>query len=133
MAQEGPDHDRRFEVALTLRGHEYGRAIGRSKKEAEQSAAAQALAALDAPLRANGTTDDRDQRWIPDDVLAVCRKLRAAGHEAHLVGGGVRDMLLGRTAADFDVATDARPEVVIDLFGTATRSRPGSNTARSPS
>ncbi len=54
---------------------------------------------------------------IPDDVLAVCRKLRAAGHEAHLVGGGVRDMLLGRTAADFDVATDARPEAVIDLFG----------------
>jgi tRNA nucleotidyltransferase (CCA-adding enzyme) len=54
---------------------------------------------------------------IPDDVLAVCRKLRAAGHEAHLVGGGVRDMLLGRTAADFDVATDARPEAVIELFG----------------
>jgi tRNA nucleotidyltransferase (CCA-adding enzyme) len=54
---------------------------------------------------------------IPDDVLAVCRRLRAAGHEAHLVGGGVRDMLLGRTAADFDVATDARPETVIDLFG----------------
>jgi len=54
---------------------------------------------------------------IPDDVLAVCRKLRAAGHEAHLVGGGVRDMLLGRTAADFDVASDARPEAVIELFG----------------
>jgi len=54
---------------------------------------------------------------IPDDVLAVCRKLRAAGHEAHLVGGGVRDMLLRRTTADFDVATDARPETVIDLFG----------------
>jgi ribonuclease-3 len=48
VAQEGPDHDRRFEVALTLRGREYGRATGRSKKEAEQSAAAQALAALDA-------------------------------------------------------------------------------------
>jgi ribonuclease-3 len=48
VAQEGPDHDRRFEVALLLRGREYGRAIGRSKKEAEQNAAAQALAALDA-------------------------------------------------------------------------------------
>ncbi len=35
---------------------------------------------------------------IPDDVLAVCRRLRGAGHEAHLVGGGVRDMLLGRRA-----------------------------------
>jgi len=54
---------------------------------------------------------------VPPDVLAVCRRLREAGHEAHLVGGGVRDMLLGRTPADFDVATDAVPEAVIDLFG----------------
>jgi tRNA nucleotidyltransferase (CCA-adding enzyme) len=57
----------------------------------------------------------RDQ--VPDDVLAVCRRLHAAGHEAHLVGGGVRDMLLGRVPADFDVATDAVPEAVVDLFG----------------
>ena len=41
------------------------------------------------------------------------------GHEAHLVGGGVRDMLLGREPADFDIATDARPEAVLDLFGHA--------------
>ena len=54
---------------------------------------------------------------VPPDVLAVCRKLRAAGHEAHLVGGGVRDMLLGRVPADFDVATDAVPEAVVELFG----------------
>jgi tRNA nucleotidyltransferase (CCA-adding enzyme) len=54
---------------------------------------------------------------IPPDVLAVCRRLRAAGRQAHLVGGGVRDMLLGRAPADFDVATDARPEDVIELFG----------------
>ena len=54
---------------------------------------------------------------IPADVLAVCRRLRDAGHEAHLVGGGVRDMLLGRPPADYDVATDAVPETVIDLFG----------------
>jgi len=54
---------------------------------------------------------------IPADVLAVCRRLRGAGHEAHLVGGGVRDMLLGRPPADFDVATDAVPEAVMELFG----------------
>src|SRR4029077_10519463 len=54
---------------------------------------------------------------IPEDVLVVCRRLRGAGHEAHLVGGGVRDMLLGRQPADFDVATDARPEAVLELFG----------------
>ena len=56
---------------------------------------------------------------VPADVLKVCRKLRSAGHEAHLVGGGVRDMLLGRAPADFDVATDAVPEAVLELFGKA--------------
>jgi len=55
---------------------------------------------------------------IPPDVLAICRRLRDAGHQAHLVGGGVRDMLIGRPPADFDLATDARPEAVVALFGT---------------
>jgi tRNA nucleotidyltransferase (CCA-adding enzyme) len=55
---------------------------------------------------------------VPDDVLAVARRLRAAGHQAHLVGGGVRDMLIGRPPADFDLATDARPEEVVALFKT---------------
>jgi tRNA nucleotidyltransferase (CCA-adding enzyme) len=54
---------------------------------------------------------------VPPDVLKVCQRLHAAGHEAHLVGGGVRDMLLGRVPADFDVATDAVPEAVLELFG----------------
>src|SRR5262252_7833651 len=58
-----------------------------------------------------------DPRLIPDDVLAVCRRLHDAGYEAHLVGGGIRDMLLGRAPADFDVATRARPEEVVELFG----------------
>ena len=40
------------------------------------------------------------------------------GHQAHLVGGGVRDMLLGRPPADFDLATDARPDAVLELFGS---------------
>jgi len=55
---------------------------------------------------------------VPPDVLAICRRLRDAGHQAHLVGGGVRDMLIGRPPADFDLATDARPEAVVALFGT---------------
>jgi tRNA nucleotidyltransferase (CCA-adding enzyme) len=57
------------------------------------------------------------QGEIPSDVLALCRRLRDAGHQAHLVGGGVRDMLLGRLPNDFDVATDAVPEAVLALFG----------------
>jgi tRNA nucleotidyltransferase (CCA-adding enzyme) len=58
-----------------------------------------------------------DRKLIPDDVLAVCQRLRQAGHEAHLVGGGVRDLLLGRAPSDFDVATSAHPDQVMSLFG----------------
>ncbi|MCG5055468.1 MAG: HD domain-containing protein [Myxococcales bacterium] len=54
---------------------------------------------------------------VPEDVLDVCKRLQGAGWQAHLVGGGVRDLLLGRVPADFDVATNARPEVVMQLFG----------------
>ena len=55
---------------------------------------------------------------IPEDVRDLCVRLRAAGHQAHLVGGGIRDLLLGRPPADFDVATDAHPEQVLALFGS---------------
>jgi putative nucleotidyltransferase with HDIG domain len=47
---------------------------------------------------------------------SIVAQLRAAGHQAYLVGGCVRDMLLGRTPKDFDVATDARPDRVSELF-----------------
>ncbi len=43
-------------------------------------------------------------------------RLKNAGYQAYLVGGGVRDMLLGREPKDFDIATDAQPEQVKDLF-----------------
>jgi tRNA nucleotidyltransferase (CCA-adding enzyme) len=54
---------------------------------------------------------------IPADVLDVHGKLRAAGHEAYLVGGAVRDLLLGRETKDWDIATRARPEQVMKVFG----------------
>src|SRR5574340_384364 len=47
--------------------------------------------------------------------------LRSRGHEAWLVGGCVRDLLLGREAKDFDVATDAHPEQILELFPNADR------------
>ena len=52
---------------------------------------------------------------------AVIAKLRAAGHQAYLVGGCVRDLLLGVDPQDFDVATDARPDRVMDLFPRSGR------------
>ncbi len=50
-------------------------------------------------------------------AVDVVRRLRAAGHTALFAGGCVRDLLLGRLAKDYDVATTARPEQVRDLFG----------------
>jgi len=47
VGEEGPEHAKRFLVAISLDGREYGRAQGRSKKEAEQNAAALALALMD--------------------------------------------------------------------------------------
>ncbi len=46
----------------------------------------------------------------------ICRTLREAGHQAYLVGGCVRDLLLQRKPEDFDVATDATPGRVQELF-----------------
>jgi len=46
----------------------------------------------------------------------VCRTLRGAGHQAYLVGGCVRDILLKREPADYDVATDATPGRVQQIF-----------------
>ena len=46
----------------------------------------------------------------------ICRALHAAGHQAYLVGGCVRDVVLGREPADYDVATDAPPDHVQQLF-----------------
>jgi len=49
-------------------------------------------------------------------ALNVLYGLKDAGFQAHLVGGGVRDLLLGREPKDFDVATDATPEQVKEVF-----------------
>lgn len=53
---------------------------------------------------------------ISEHALKVLYRLSKAGYEAYLVGGGVRDLLLGREPKDFDVATDASPEEVKKLF-----------------
>jgi poly(A) polymerase len=51
--------------------------------------------------------------------LDVLYDLGRAGYEAYLVGGGVRDLLAGLQPKDFDVATDASPEQVKDVFRRA--------------
>ena len=53
---------------------------------------------------------------ISENALKVLYRLRSQGHEAWLVGGCIRDLLLGHSPKDFDVATSAPPEVVRSLF-----------------
>ena len=49
---------------------------------------------------------------IDPDAAKVVKRLTRAGYEAYLVGGAVRDLLIGRSPKDFDVATSARPDDV---------------------
>ena len=58
---------------------------------------------------------------VDPDALKVVRRLTQAGYEAYLVGGAVRDLLLGRRAKDFDIATNARPEDVKRVFRSNCR------------
>ncbi len=53
---------------------------------------------------------------FPPQLTAILRALGAAGFEAYVVGGSVRDILLGRAPQDFDIATSARAEKVMRLF-----------------
>lgn len=56
---------------------------------------------------------------ISKSAIKVIKRLKQAGYEAYLVGGGVRDLLLGKTPKDFDVSTNATPEQVSHLFNNA--------------
>ncbi len=56
------------------------------------------------------------RRDIDPNVLKMLYRLIGAGHIAYLVGGGVRDLMMGRRPKDFDVATSAHPQQVRDLF-----------------
>src|SRR6202035_4868729 len=53
---------------------------------------------------------------LKEFTISVIRTLCERGHKAYLVGGCVRDLLLGREAADYDVTTDALPEEVMRIF-----------------
>lgn len=62
---------------------------------------------------------DVDLTQVPRGALDVCAVLAARGKRAWIVGGCVRDLLCGRLAADWDVATDARPEDLLRIFPKA--------------
>lgn len=53
---------------------------------------------------------------VPQEVLNVSSSLKKAGYQAYLVGGCVRDLLIGRTPKDWDLTTNAKPEEIQALF-----------------
>ena len=57
----------------------------------------------------------------PKHVLQVLRSLKARGYVAYLVGGCVRDMVLGVHPNDWDICTSALPEQVLEVFPHARR------------
>jgi poly(A) polymerase len=60
-----------------------------------------------------------DVSLIDERAVKVVATLKEASHEAYIVGGAVRDLLVGRRPKDFDVATSATPEQVKSLFRRA--------------
>ncbi len=74
-----------------------------------------------ARLKIEPTIIPRDQHCISrtsfsESALKVLYRLKNADYKAYLVGGAVRDLLLGREPKDFDVVTDAKPEQIRELF-----------------
>ena len=53
---------------------------------------------------------------IDEEALKILYRLNRHGFLAYLVGGSVRDLLLGKTPKDFDIATNAHPQQIRDLF-----------------
>jgi poly(A) polymerase len=64
----------------------------------------------------SGEPAEIDPDKLDPDALKVIHRLHAHGHQAYLVGGCVRDLLLGRTPKDFDIATSAHPGEVRAIF-----------------
>jgi poly(A) polymerase len=56
---------------------------------------------------------------VDPDALRIVERLRENGHEAYIVGGAVRDLLLGRVPKDFDIVTDAQPSRIKRIFRSA--------------
>ena len=70
---------------------------------------------VEVPAKVHGINVD----WVDERALNVVRTLQDRGFEAYIVGGAVRDLLLGLKPKDFDVATDATPEQVKSAFRRA--------------
>jgi poly(A) polymerase len=99
------------------------RLFGQGDAAPSEAAAAAAPAVPVIPLGARAEIAAAEHRIDPKlldaNAVRVVRTLKDAGYEAYVVGGAVRDLLVGLRPKDFDVATDATPEQVKALFRRA--------------
>lgn len=84
--------------------------LSREESEIEQAIVRPAMTAIPREQHAISRKD------ISENALKVLYRLNKAGYEAYLVGGGVRDLLLGKKPKDFDITTSATPDQVRKLF-----------------
>ena len=126
MAKRGDDHissgenessDRGFLAGIfgdTFRKPEEGPG---EPAESEETEAVNPVAADQPPLRIY-TRDEHDvsRKQIDRDALKALYRLHDHGYKAYLVGGAVRDLLIGKAPKDFDIATSATPQQVKKLF-----------------
>ena len=90
-----------------------------SKKEKALVAINHADSAFSAAVNANQLSAKQhkiDKNLISQAALKTCDGLQKAGFKAYIVGGAVRDLMLGFKPKDFDIATDATPEEVYKVF-----------------
>lgn len=69
------------------------------------------------PLFDSSSSHSEHTRASLAEATRICARLRDSGHVAYFAGGCVRDALLGREPKDFDVATDATPDRIREIFG----------------
>src|SRR5216684_6981257 len=68
-------------------------------------------------LIATASRASHNEGMTPRELAnSICERLLSAGYQALLAGGCVRDVLLGRVAVDYDVATNATPAQVLSIF-----------------
>jgi poly(A) polymerase len=93
--------------------------LGKQPAAGEKPAPKAARIPLGKRMEASAAEHGIDHALLDDRAVRVVTTLQDAGFEAYIVGGAVRDLLVGRRPKDFDVATNATPEQVKGLFRRA--------------
>ena len=83
---------------------------------AEQSQESQTVATFSNPLVVTREQHAVSRKQLSPNALKVLYRLKDAGYDAYLVGGCIRDILLGLEPKDFDVVTNATPELIKKQF-----------------